>query len=105
MNFIHKLLLRVLKYCYRILVKLRITYQSLFKDNGGGQLEKRSLREKEKWKVYTLGGIFVFCIIFCIFELPRLDLLQFQHGICLFSVKKGLLLRGQNPSVGGGGVT
>ena len=39
---------------------------------------------------------------FCIFELPRLDFLQFQHDFRSFSDKKGTLLGGQNPSVRGG---
>ena len=41
---------------------------------------------------------------FGIFELPRLDFLQFQHDFRSFLDKKGLLLRGPKPfSRGGGG--
>ncbi len=45
---------------------------------------------------------------FRIFDLPRLDFLQFQHDFRSFLDKKALLLGGgggQNPSVGGGGNT
>ncbi len=39
----------------------------------------------------------------CIYELPRLDFLQFQHDFHSFSGKKGLLLGGAKTLQWGGG--
>ena len=65
-----------------------------------GLTTKRDIREKKKsGEVLPFGGSGVFCI----FELPRLDFLQFQHDFRSFSDKKGHYQGGQNPSVGGGG--
>ncbi len=47
--------------------------------------------------MYRLGGLGSFGI----FELPRLDFLQFLHDFRSFSDKKGLLLGGPKPFSGG----
>ncbi len=66
-----------------------------------GPTTKRNFREKlRKGKVEKCT---VWGVKFCIFELPRLDFLQFQQDFRSFSDKKGLLLGGQNPSVERGG--
>ncbi len=40
---------------------------------------------------------------FCVFDLPILDFLQFQHDFRSFSDINGLLLGGPKPFTGGGG--
>ena len=55
-----------------------------------GQLRKGTSGRKGKVKKYSLlGGLGSSPRNFCIFELPRLDLLQFQHDFRSFSDKKG----------------
>ena len=56
-----------------------------------GPTTKRDFREKRKsGEVFPLGGSGgPPPENFCIFELPRLDFLQFQHGFHSFSDKKG----------------
>ena len=69
-----------------------------------GLTRKRDFREKRKsGEVYCLGVWGPTPENFGIFELPRLDFLQFQHDFRSFSDNKGLLLGGggQNPSVEG----
>ncbi len=57
-----------------------------------GPTTKRDFREKSK-----SGEVFPFGGGGCIFELPRLDFLQFQHDFRSFSDKKG-----QGGQTGGG---
>ncbi len=67
-----------------------------------GPTTTRDFREKRKrGGVYSSGGPPPENV--CIFELPRLDFLQFQHDSRSFLDKKGLLPGGKNPLVGGEG--
>ncbi len=69
-----------------------------------GLTRKRDFREKRKsGEVYCLGVWGATPENFGIFELPRLDFLQFQHDFRSFSDNKGLLLGGGGPKPFSGG--
>ena len=63
----------------------------------GGQLQKEKKDGKvKKYKLWGGGGDSDHSQkLFWIFELFRLDFMQFQHDFCSFSDKKALLLEGQ----------